>query len=316
MKQQLLVSPFHDPYLNLAIESVLLDTLDLNNPLLLLYINDPSVVIGRFQNPWVETAPSSLEGIHLVRRQSGGGTVFHDRGNLNFSFLSGQDDYDKTENLKQISRILEPAGLSLKINQRHDLTVDFERETYKVSGSAFRLKKDRVFHHGTLLINSELATLKKSITPGIPRKFLNTRGTESVRSRVINLSGVAPDLTIEKSLELFRGAMEFSLIDLKSLACSEEVQNEYRILTSEDWIFGKTPLFRQDISSAFQESDGSTFITVKSGLIRSESENADFLEGIPYGRNETEEALRERMNLKDLSESGTELFRRLLEIIR
>ena len=162
---KVLVSPFYDPYLNLALENYFFETLDPGQPLLFLYVNEPSVVIGRFQNPWIESRPSALGPIHLVRRQSGGGTVYHDPGNVNFSFISTQEEYDKTANLEIICRIMEKAGVNLSINERHDLTVNFKDEVYKVSGSAFRLKKDKVFHHGTLLITSDRDKLKKALTP-------------------------------------------------------------------------------------------------------------------------------------------------------
>ena len=316
MTPRLLISPFHDPYLNLAIENSLLDSLKPEDPLLFLYINAPSVVIGRFQNPWVETNPSELGTINLVRRQSGGGTVYHDQGNLNFSFLTGQEEYDKTENLKVICRVLKEAGITLSINGRHDLTATHRGEIFKVSGSAFRLRKDRVFHHGTLLIDSETSILKKAITPLSNRKFLNLRGTDSVRSRVINLSEIKPGLTVEKVINTFKQLFPPSPMDWEALAHSEPVQEERDTITSEDWILGKTPSFQQDISAAFPGKTELQIIEVKKGIIHGCSEELDFLNGIPYGRKQTRESLSKAMApLLDLR-AGDELFRRLFEVIR
>ncbi len=315
MKPRLVVSPFHDPYLNLALENYFLETLNPRAPLLFLYSNERSVVLGRFQNPWIETNPAQLGSIHLVRRQSGGGTVYHDRGNLNFSFITGQNEYDKTENLKQVCHVLQQEGIFLTINSRHDLTVNHKGQTYKVSGSAFRLKKDRVFHHGTLLINSETSLLKKAITPLADRIFLTPKGTESVRSKVINLAEIHPDLNVQSVLNLFRNIYEETKPDWQSLAVSESVEKDRKTLVSENWIYGKTPGFKQDISEAFGLKMGAVIIEIRHGVIHCGVKEFGFLNGISYGRSKTYAEVEDAYRKAGKPVSGNESFRRLLQIL-
>ena len=200
----LLLSPFTDPYLNLALESYFLETLRAGEEYLFLYINEPAVVIGRFQNPWLETLPRRGANLKPVRRQSGGGTVYHDPGNLNFSFIQFQKDYNPRENLKTISAILKNRAVYLTPGKRHDLFAEYEQEQYKVSGSAFRHKKDRAFHHGTLLVSTRLHTLTRLINRDETKIFLRATGTPSHKSPVINLNQLVPGLTIKQVVQAFR----------------------------------------------------------------------------------------------------------------
>ncbi len=292
---KVLISPFHNPYLNLALENYFFETLDSRQPLLFLYVNEPSVIIGRFQNPWIESRPYALGPIHLVRRQSGGGTVYHDPGNVNFSFISSQEEYDKTANLEIICCIMKKAGVNLSINERHDLTVRFQDDVYKVSGSAFRLKKDKVFHHGTLLITSDREKLKKAITPDRDRHFLKTGGTASKRSKVISLSKVVQDLTVDSVISFFRESFQLFPADWKTLQNTETVQREIVSLKSEEWVYEKTPPFIQDLSALFPGEEQLMEIEVKKAVITKTPESLNYLTGIPYGRKETGTILRSRI---------------------
>ncbi|WP_298009829.1 hypothetical protein [Oceanispirochaeta sp.] len=325
MMMNLLISPYNDPYLNLAMENQLLESLTPENEFLLLYINDPSVVIGRFQNPWMECTHSNRKDTYLVRRQSGGGTVYHDQGNLNFSFICPLESYDRQKNLDIICQIMKECSIDLNINLRHDLTVDYKGKTYKVSGSAFRHKKDRAFHHGTLLISSETDRLEESITPGNHKVILHASGTGSTRSDVINLSQVHPGLKMSQVIAAFENwfkpqensvILNWSEDEWLHFSESPLVQAERNTLLSEDWILGKTPTFTQDIGALHLPETKDWQIRISKGIIEKAPKELSFLEGIQYGRRHTADEIRLRMKKKKLFKmTEDEFYGRLIHII-
>jgi len=325
VNKRLLISPFKDPFLNLALEHFFLENLTENEEILLLYINDPAVVIGRFLNPWLECTPHKGRDTYLVRRESGGGTVYHDKGNLNFSFIQNLDVYDRTNNLQQICGIMKQCGIDLSINKRNDLTVEHKGIVYKVSGSAFRHKKDRAFHHGTLLIESETKRLKESITPGTQKIFTKVSGTASNRSEIINLNCINIELTMKMVLNTFRSRYtededcsfeDWTEEKWDELAKECSIQKQRTLLLSEDWILGKTPGFKQDISSFHPPESNGWEISISKGKIDETAAELSFLKGIHYGRRHTVDELRKKLKGQSLFGLGeNELFSRLILFI-
>ena len=234
---KLYISQTSDPYLNLAIEDQILKSLSAKECALLVYRNTSSVVMGRFQNPWIEVNIEKMKelGVELVRRQSGGGCVYHDMGNLNFCFLYGEKDYKKAENNAFLVKLLEHFQIKARVNERSDLVLDLDK-CYKFSGSAFKQKKDRSFHHCTFLLNTDLSNLGDILDS--PLKHLKSKSTPSKRSHVMNLQKLNPDLSFETIIEFLTIHAE------KTLKISDVVENEYlNFLTSWNWMYGETPLF-------------------------------------------------------------------------
>ena len=182
-----------DPFLNLAMEQHLLETVVGGCCLLYLWQNENTVVIGKNQNPWAECRASLLEeeGVHLARRLSGGGAVFHDLGNLNFTFLVPTEDYDLQKQQRVLLTACRSFGIPAELSGRNDLTVDGR----KFSGNAFYHNGPRSYHHGTLLVDVDGAKLQRYLTP--TKAKLEAKGVPSVRSRVVNLKELCPDLTID-----------------------------------------------------------------------------------------------------------------------
>lgn len=193
-----------DPYINLATEKYLLDTVAPTECILYLWQNENTVVIGRNQNPWVECRTSLLEeeGGHLARRLSGGGAVFHDLGNLNFTFLVSPDYYDVDKQLSVIQKACSYAGLTVEKSGRNDLLAAGS----KFSGNAFYKTKQGCYHHGTLLISADMDKLQRYLSPS--KAKLEAKGVASVRSRVINLQELAPALTCQRMKQYMVQAFE------------------------------------------------------------------------------------------------------------
>lgn len=194
----------YNPYVNLAIEKYLLDSVMPGECILYLWQNQNTVVIGRNQNSFVECRTSLLEeeGGHLARRLSGGGAVFHDLGNLNFTFLISSDDYDVDRQLSVIQRACALAGITAEKSGRNDLLANGA----KFSGNAFYQSKDKAYHHGTLLLNVDMDKLQRYLSPS--KAKLEAKGVASVRSRVINLQELAPELSIATMKQYMRQALE------------------------------------------------------------------------------------------------------------
>ena len=183
-----------DPYYNLALEQHLMETVPADACILYLWQNRHTVVIGRNQNPWVECRTTALEedGGLLARRSSGGGAVYHDMGNLNFTFLTSRENYDVEKQLSVITAACQSLGVPARITGRNDITAAGR----KFSGNAFLEAGGNACHHGTILVDADMEKLGKYLMPS--RAKLQAKGVESIRSRVVNLEEFVPELTVEE----------------------------------------------------------------------------------------------------------------------
>ena len=182
-----------DPHNNLALEKHLMDITRPGTCLLYLWQNQNTVVIGRNQNAWLECRTSLLEeeGGTLARRLSGGGAVFHDLGNLNFTFIMCKEDYDLDKQLQVIQTACAFAGIRAEKSGRNDLLADGR----KFSGNAFYQNQTHAYHHGTIMIDVDRDKLGRYLSP--PKAKLEAKGVSSVRSRVVNLNELSPTLTVD-----------------------------------------------------------------------------------------------------------------------
>ncbi len=254
-KIRILISNVTSPWFNLATEDWIFNELTADTQILFLWRNMDSVIIGHFQNPWVECKIDKMEAdnVFLARRQSGGGAVFHDLGNTNFTFLSPKQDYDQSANFAIIQEALTTLGIHSILSGRNDLQV----ENKKISGSAFKHKADRAFHHGTLLVNADMDKLSDYLQPH-PLK-LAAKGIKSVRSRVANLVDFNPAITheilceaiIEAFEKHYQQEVEVEVLDEKKLAQLPALQQYYAKMADWDWRFGKTPEFTHQLETRF-----------------------------------------------------------------
>ncbi len=235
------VSKSDDPYLNLAVEQHLMETAGEDACILYLWQNRHTVVIGRNQNAWAEcrTTELSQDGGHLARRLSGGGAVYHDMGNLNFTFLVSKKNYDLPKQLQVIVTACRGLGIDAQITGRNDVTVDGR----KFSGNAFYDSKGQAYHHGTLLIDVDMGRLGQYLVPS--KEKLQSKGVASVRSRVINLKELNRELTVDRMKDEMRSAFA-AVYGLKAVELSEQdldmeqVERLRARNASWDWNYGKS----------------------------------------------------------------------------
>ena len=193
-----------DPYKNLALEQHLLETVPEGGCILYLWQNRHTVVIGKNQNAWKECKVQQLadDGGTLARRLSGGGAVYHDLGNLNFTFLIHKADYNISRQLDVIVKALELLGIHAEKSGRNDLLASGR----KFSGNAFYEAGDRCYHHGTLMVNVDRENLGKYLQVSAAK--LKSKGVASVQARVINLTELKADLTLDMLKKALIDAME------------------------------------------------------------------------------------------------------------
>lgn len=249
-----------NPYVNLAFEDYLFRKHQKSNStdqILILWKSEPSVVMGKFQNPWLECQVKKIRslGINLVRRQSGGGCVYHDHGNLNYSFISPKENYDKSRNASIIVEALKALGVNAFENQRHDLRIMHEGVDYKISGCAFKETRQSALHHGTLLIKANIEQLNELLRSGL---FLeNAMGVKSVRSSVINLetvsSGISEEAIKAQVLTSFSHhfASEVQVVEIseQEICMLPELMPKIEYNKSWKWVYGTTPKFTFAVDS-------------------------------------------------------------------
>eukprot|EP00158_Paraphelidium_tribonemae_P002104 Partr_v1_DN25127_c0_g1_i2_m76967 putative Lipoate-protein ligase len=298
------ISTSTDPFVNLAIENSLLRAPSLaDSMILLMWRNSECVIIGRNQNPWTECNLRAMHdlGVPLVRRQSGGGTVYHDTGNTNYSIMMPRQNFDMRSSAEIVARSLRQLDIPAQVNKRNDITVN----DLKVSGSAYRVLQKRAFHHGTMLMHSNLERLRACLSTSTaassqePSGYqVDTRAIGSVRSRVTNLS--AYSLTVDhltycqslvleflrhhgfargdsvQSFEDICPGVHYELVDDGYLPA--EVEETVDELKSWQWMYGLTPDFEfkcssRDISASFHVHRG--LVTKCSLIDTSHGDNQD-----------------------------------------
>ena len=269
---RVLVSKSTDPYLNLALEKRLFRTMSEDDRLLLFFRNSPCVVIGRFQNPFLECSLEKMErdGIPLARRQSGGGAVYHDPGNLNFSLFCSRERYSRQENFRIITGALNSTfGLDTRTSGRNDILLHGK----KISGSAFRQTSSRALHHGTLLLDADLCRLQEYLTPR--ELAIKSAGIRSVRSEVANLKEFRKDISweaviqavTEEFLRMYGTSIETEILKEKDVLLNEQVRKEADSYRAWEWIFGKSPKFSITLPASLPGSGVSVVCSVEHGLI-------------------------------------------------
>ena len=265
-----LITDSVDPYENLALEELLFETQG-DGATFYLWQNERTVVIGRNQNAWRECRVELLEseGGKLARRSSGGGAVFHDLGNLNFTFLLPKEHYDLVRQLGVIQKAAAKFGIETSFTGRNDLVLTATGE--KFSGNAFRFNNNVALHHGTILISADFSRLGRYLAPS--QMKLEAKGVKSVVSRVTNLGTQNPALTVETMkqalMEAFEeeyGAYEPHSWDLIDKAKLEQKRQTY---ASWDWKFGATPAFNVSLENRFEFGCLELLLNVKNGVVES-----------------------------------------------
>lgn len=271
-----IINKSFDPFYNLAFEEYLLKKLNTSEDIFYLWRNRKCVILGRNQNPFneIDFDYAQLNNIDVLRRSSGGGTVYHDEGNINFTFISSNiskrlNNYEFF--LKRIIEILNTLGIKAKFIPKTHIYVG----EYKVSGNAQTYYKDKMIHHGTLLFDVDLVHLDKVLKK---KTNINTFAIPSVRSMVINLKNL---LDSPISIESFMDYMikEIQLENDDFIDLSEEQYKEIDVLSNEkyrtwEWIFGQTPKFVIDKDQYHFE--------ISKCLITKSSHFDDYLLGLKY----------------------------------
>lgn len=260
-----------DARVNLAIEEHLLRNLQIAEPIVLFYINDPSVIIGRNQNSIEEIDPAHIkrQGIRVVRRISGGGAVYHDLGNLNFSFIT-----QGRENLHNFARFTDPVirvlgelGMEAELRGKSDIFAAGK----KISGNAQYATANRMFSHGTLLFDTDIREMLKALNP--KQVTIESNAVQSVRNFVTNIRDLLPSSmsVSELKLALLRGIFESDDIPAYSLEAADWEQ--IRQISSErygtwEWNYGHSPKFNIRKSERFPVGAIDVRLDVEGGMIQ------------------------------------------------
>lgn len=242
-KAQIIESTSTDPYLNLAVERFLLTTCEAGTIIMYLWQNENTVVIGLNQNAFSECNLDEMkaENVRLARRTTGGGAVFHDLGNLNFSFIIPRSLKSEGIPVELIMKSCRRLGIDATITGRNDICAAGR----KFSGNAFCQTKDMYLHHGTILINADVDRMKKFLN--VSKEKLASKGVKSVSSRVINLKELLPDISIEAFRQGLRDSFSekykglISRLDYDKIIKESQVQDLRFLYNSEEWMLHKVP---------------------------------------------------------------------------
>lgn len=262
-------APTTDPYRNLALEQYLTDTVGAEECILYLWQNENTVVIGHNQNAWRECRTGLLEqeGGKLARRLSGGGAVYHDRGNLNFTFCVAAENYDLRRQQRVILEACRALGIPAELSGRNDLL----SEGRKFSGNSFYSHNGKAFHNGTLLIHADMERLGRYLSPS-PAKLAG-KGVKSVASRVVNLRELCPALTVEMMAEAMNRAFG-QVYGLPAAALPEErlnaaaLESGYERFSRREWIYGADIPFDFACTDRFHWGEVRLELRVEQGVCR------------------------------------------------
>ncbi len=255
-----------NPHINLATEKWLFDSVEENEVILYLWQNKNTVVIGKNQNAWAEcdTAAMDKDGVTLARRISGGGAVFHDLGNVNFTFIANSDNYNLERQLNVIKTACKGADIDTEFSGRNDILA----QGRKFSGNAFYNSGGRAFQHGTLLISADMEKMQKYLTPS--KAKLASKSVKSVKSRVINLSELNSELDCKKMKEYMTEAFQkvYGLnAEIKTVDINADIENLSKEYGSKEYLYGVAIPFSVSCENRFNWGSIQLNLNVKCSVI-------------------------------------------------
>lgn len=300
-----------DPYFNLALEEYVFNCLDPGKQYFMLWQNDNTIVVGKYQNTAEELNQQYVEehGIRVARRLSGGGAVYHDKGNLNFTFITDQKDVPDFQFqvfVTPVVKVLEQIGVHAEFNGRNDITIN----GLKFSGNSQYAKRGRVLHHGCIMLDSNLSSVAEALR--VKEIKYASRSTKSVRSRVTTINANAPEpVTMEQFKRLLKEYI-FRTAGLETVTLTEEQLAEIQALRDEkyatwEWNYGRSPDYEVKKEMKFPAGLVSAAMSIEKGHIRALRFYGDFfgngelfeleeaLKGAPM--DEELEAVLERLNV-------------------
>ena len=309
----LINNPKTNPYLNLALEEHFLS--DFEDDIVILWRNDKSIIIGRNQNALEEINRDFVEksGIPIVRRLTGGGAVFHDLGNVNFTFIQKQEAgvfSDYRHFIGPVCEFLDTLGVQAQLSGRNDLMID----GMKFSGNAQTVKGGRIMHHGTLLFDANLNDISGALNPN--RVKMESKGIQSVRNRVTNIaSHLKEPMSVDAFLNRLSAFFSTEIEDIQEYELSDEdIRKAYSLVKKKygtwEWNFGQSPEYNFTQSKRFEFGIVDLWLNVKAGIIAQVGIYGDFLGmmdkselekavlGQRHRRQDIEEALN-RLNIND-----------------
>ncbi len=280
MENSIYISKTGEGHMNLAVDEYILGKYhdgEMRGVTLYFYVNENAVIIGRNQNAWRECDIAAMErdGVQLVRRHTGGGAVYHDAGNLNFSFITDEKHYDKERQTGVIAAACRSLGIETELSGRNDLLAGGK----KISGNAFAVWGRARGQHGTLLVNTDLTKLARYLT--VSKEKLSAKGVASVRSRVCNLADIAP-----VTVDVVRAAVISSFIgeygaasELAFTAKDErEIAALYEKQASWEWRLGMAPEFDVKLEHRFSFGELQLLMKLKRGAVVSAKVFTDALD--------------------------------------
>ena len=310
------ISKTHDTAFNIALEEYCFKQLKDEDEIFLLWINEPSIIVGKYQNTIEEinTEYTREKGIHVIRRISGGGAVYHELNNLNYTIISNRDKGQEGFNFKEFSKpiieTLAELGVEAEFTGRNDLEIDGQ----KFCGNAQAYIKDRVMHHGCLLFNVDFSALGNALK--VSKDKIESKGVKSVRSRVTNiLPHLKTPITVEEFGDKIMEYMKKQYPDMKEYVFSKEeldyIAKRAEIKRSWEWNYGESPEFNITRGKRFKNGRIQIFADVENSKIKSIKFYGDFfgmnedlteLENLLVGVKYTPEAIRERLKEVNIGE--------------
>ena len=267
-----LESPWTDPYYNLALEEYVFEHLDRSQDWLILWQNENAIVIGKYQNTIEEINVEYVteQNISVVRRLSGGGAVYHDRGNLNYTLIVDQDesfDFNFRYFVQPVTEALKTFGVTAEFSGRNDITIGGK----KFSGNSQYIKKKRILHHGCIMVDSNLNHLEHALR--VKNIKVKSKSTKSVRSRVTTINEHAvPPVSMEAFKEELKkqaaagNVLEYYELTAKDFAGIEQLRKE-KYMTWE-WNYGASPVYTVSRTKKFPGGIVEARLDVEKGIIR------------------------------------------------
>lgn len=261
-----------DPYFNLALEEYIFEQMDRSKSYFLLWQNENTIVVGKYQNTAEEIDSSyvSQHGIRVVRRLSGGGAVYHDSGNLNYTFIVDQADHaDFNFHVfaRPVLQALSLLGIKAEFNGRNDLTIAGE----KFCGNAQYAKHGRLLHHGCIMLDTNLTNVAQALKPK-PAKF-ESKSVKSVRSRVTTINAHAPQpISMETFRETLRACLLKSEILEPGVLTAADLAEVERLRAEKyatwEWNYGRSPNYQVRREQKFGAGMVTACLQVENGCIK------------------------------------------------